>query len=78
MATVIYESRSYTVHADYAGGYVLLRRDDGATHYFEPGDDAKQFWSDLKGAEEHDNPWIVQDRVDHLLSRYDDILKLEG
>ena len=44
----------------------------------KPGDDAKQFWSDLKGVEEANTPWIAQTQIDHLLSRYDDKLDLEG
>ena len=59
-------------------GYLLVRRGDGAARYFKPGDDAKQFWSDLKGVEEANTPWIAQTQIDHLLSRYDDKLDLEG
>ena len=56
----------------------MVRRGDGAARYFKPGDDAKQFWSDLKGVEEANTPWIAQTQIDHLLSRYDDKLDLEG
>lgn len=59
-------------------GYLLVRRGDGAARYFKPGDDTKQFWSDLKGVEEANTPWIAQTQIDHLLSRYDDKLDLEG
>ncbi len=78
MTTIIYESPSYAVRAGYVGGYLLVRRGHGAARYFKPGDAAKQFWSDLKGAEEADTPWIARTQIDQLLSRYDDKLDLEG
>lgn len=77
--TEVFRSNRYTVRADCAGGFVLLRNSDGASVYFQPGDDASAFWRELKAAEAAGNGsvWAEMHNADVILSEYDHVLEQE-
>jgi hypothetical protein len=79
MEFTVYRSGRYHVTSTRLGDAELIRLADGASTYFQPGDDSTEFLTEFEqvelAASFNDGEAVDETVVDHWLSQYDDTME---